>query len=98
MQPARGVHARQGCLHRTGSWWRHRLGSTLARRSRGAQERVLVRGGEDVDAELGGDLVADGDSPDAVAVDVQSRREDGHATLAGDDGEDPPLTPLLAGT
>ena len=70
----------------------------LARWAAGPEECVLVLGGEDVYAELGGDLVADAQAADAVAVDVETGREDADAELARDDGEDPPLTPLLAGT
>jgi len=61
----------------------------LARWPGGAEECVLVLGGEDVDAELGGDLVADVHAADAVAVDVETGREDADAELARDDSEDP---------
>ena len=72
--------------------------SRLARRHAGAEEGVLVLAGEDVDAEAGGDLVADAHAPDAVAVDVQAGRETPMPILPGTTARIPPLTPLLAGT
>jgi hypothetical protein len=51
-----------------------------------------------VDAELAGDLVTDANAADAVAVDVQTGREDADASLPGTTARMPPLTPLLAGT
>src|ERR1700710_1542576 len=62
--------------------------SALAQRRPRAHERVLVLGGEDMDAELGGDVVTDAHAADAVAVDVQTGREDADAALARDDGKD----------
>ena len=63
------------------------------------EQRVLVLGGEHVQAEPCGDLLADAHAADAVAVRVEPGGEDAHAaTCPGRRARIPPLTPLLAGT
>src|SRR3954468_10585619 len=84
--PAGGRHT--DATRRRPRWDQTSGRSALPRRRPGAEERVLVLGGEDVDAELSGDLVTDAGAAHAVAVDVQTGREDADAELARDDGED----------
>src|ERR671916_3054068 len=70
--------------------------SPLARLDR-AEQSVFGFGGEDVQPESLGDLPADPDAPDAVAVRIEPRREDGDASLSGDDGHDAPAHAALGG-
>ena len=53
-----------------------------------SEHGVLGFGGEDVQAESLGDLLADPDATDAVAELIEPRREHPDAKLGGNDGQD----------
>src|SRR5918995_5395941 len=61
------------------------------------EQSVFGFGGEDVQPESLGDLPAHPDAPDAVAVRIEPRREDGDAPLTRCDGHDATAHAALGG-
>src|ERR671921_136969 len=61
------------------------------------EQSVFGFGGKDVQPEALGDLPAHPDTPDAVAVRIESRREDGYSSLTGYDRHDATAHAALGG-